>query len=347
MATSQTLINLDASHQINVQRYGTKLANQVIPFLADLKSQVSATLSGSDTVRSRKRANELIAAITATIDEYFSAYIGSINDELIDFVESELGFIDESVNVVMDVDSSIPSAQQVLKAAAASPMQLETGAISYTEALAAWTATEKSAATRIINGGFAQGRTTNEIARDVNRRIAGAGLNNARSIVRTSINHIANESRKEFYADNEYVTGYRIIATLDSRTTPICRKLDQRVIKPSDRLQLMPPFHFNCRTTITPEIDGRMSFLRKDAKRAAEGGPVSSESQYYDWLKRQSAAYQDEVLGKTKGKIFRNAGLTTKEFKNLLTNRFGQELTLDELKNKNEKVKVYLDKLVA
>ena len=54
---------------------------------------------------------------------------------------------------------------------------------------------------------------------------------------------------------------------------------------------------------------------------------------------------QDDALGKTKGKIFRNAGLTPEEFKQATVDQFYRELTLDEMAAKNKKIAAYLKKL--
>jgi hypothetical protein len=56
-------------------------------------------------------------------------------------------------------------------------------------------------------------------------------------------------------------------------------------------------------------------------------GRVPAATTYQDFLGRQSAAFQDEVLGKTKGVLFRKGGLKVDQF----VDRNGTELTLDQL----------------
>jgi hypothetical protein len=51
---------------------------------------------------------------------------------------------------------------------------------------------------------------------------------------------------------------------------------------------------------------------------------------YGDWLRRQSAAVQDDVLGKSKGVLFRRGELPIDRF----TDKSGAEYTLDELKRR-------------
>ena len=43
-------------------------------------------------------------------------------------------------------------------------------------------------------------------------------------------------------------------------------------------------------------------------------GRTAAKTNYQTWLKRQSAAFQDDVLGKTKGALFRRGGLELDAF---------------------------------
>jgi SPP1 gp7 family putative phage head morphogenesis protein len=61
----------------------------------------------------------------------------------------------------------------------------------------------------------------------------------------------------------------------------------------------------------------------------ANVGQVAASTTYQEFLSRQSAAFQDQVLGKTKGKLFRQGGLTLQDF----VDRAGNELTLSQLKS--------------
>ena len=56
-------------------------------------------------------------------------------------------------------------------------------------------------------------------------------------------------------------------------------------------------------------------------------GRVPASTTYQDFLSRQSKEFQDDVLGKTKGELFRKGGLTVDQF----VDRNGTELTLSQL----------------
>jgi hypothetical protein len=102
----------------------------------------------------------------------------------------------------------------------------------------------------------------------------------------------------------------------------------------------------NCRSTTAPKLSPEFDVFDVGAKRAARGADggqqVSQSTTYYDFLKRQPAAFQDEVLGKTKGMIFRNAGLSTEEFRRITTDDFGKELTLEQMMARDKRVAKYL-----
>lgn len=126
-------------------------------------------------------------------------------------------------------------------------------------------------------------------------------------------------------------------------------------LKPSG---VRPPAHINCRSTMVAYIDGvgllgrrptvtdtrtrrkrEIDFRRmaREQKRSIQDirrewaeqniGGVPATVGYEEWLRRQPASFQDEVLGVRKGRLFRQGGLRLDQF----VDRAGQELTLDEL----------------
>jgi hypothetical protein len=80
----------------------------------------------------------------------------------------------------------------------------------------------------------------------------------------------------------------------------------------------VPPAHVNCRSTIVAELDEDFAFLKEGRTQASQFGPVDQKMTYYDWLKKQPQPFQDQVLGRVKGKLFREGGLSTKQFQKLV-----------------------------
>jgi SPP1 gp7 family putative phage head morphogenesis protein len=120
-----------------------------------------------------------------------------------------------------------------------------------------------------------------------------------------------------------------------------------------------PPAHVNCRSVTIAvlggqEIVGERPFVtdtrnrrrreidfrrqaREDgisvaqARRAwadANIGQVSAEVRFEDWLRTKSAVFQDDLLGPTRGKLFRTGGLTLDRF----VDHTGRRYTLAELR---------------
>lgn len=129
-------------------------------------------------------------------------------------------------------------------------------------------------------------------------------------------------------------------------------------VKPLVPRDARPPAHINCRSTMIAYIDGiglvgKRPYVRDTRTRAkrevdfrklarekgvpiqeirrawaeANIGRVPASTTYQQFLSRQPASFQDEVLGKTRGRLFRSGGLTVDQF----VDRAGNELTLAQL----------------
>ena len=137
------------------------------------------------------------------------------------------------------------------------------------------------------------------------------------------------------YAGNaDLIKGVRWVSTLDGRTSPICRARDG-VIYDVDKGP-RPPAHWNCRSTTVPVLRswrelGIPADEASPGTRASMDGQVPSDMTYQQWLKSKPAAFQDETLGKAKGRLFRSGGLTLDRF----VNNKGREYTLDELRKRD------------
>ena len=77
----------------------------------------------------------------------------------------------------------------------------------------------------------------------------------AKTIAHTGTAIVANQAKQAVIADNaDIIKGIKVIATLDLRTSSICRGLDG-VFMPLDKARY-PPYHFNCRTSFEIVYDG-------------------------------------------------------------------------------------------
>jgi SPP1 gp7 family putative phage head morphogenesis protein len=180
-----------------------------------------------------------------------------------------------------------------------------------------------------------------EEAKTVKQLVAAGGQatavadNQIVSLVRTSINQVANAASQQVYEANQDITKkYRYVATLDTRTSSICRALDGREFEYGKGPK--PPQHFNCRSTTVPVIDyGELGFDPPPlGKRASAGGQVPADQTYGQWLAKQDLETKAKALGANKVPYFNRLankyGPTDAIAK--LVRDDGSELTLDQLR---------------
>jgi SPP1 gp7 family putative phage head morphogenesis protein len=212
----------------------------------------------------------------------------------------------------------------------------------------------------VVRNGVLTGEPTPQIARRLvgnldfgqkamsvrQRALAGGEVtkmanNQVLTIVRTSVQDVSNQASQQVYRANPDITGkYRYVATLDGRTSAICRSLDGREFKYGDGPT--PPVHFNCRSTTIPIIDYKALGIPPPdwgtgpSKRASADGPVSGSLNYGEWLKGQPQAYREEVLGKTRAAYFDKFAEKSNPQKALvqLVREDGSEVTLKQLQQR-------------
>ena len=168
-----------------------------------------------------------------------------------------------------------------------------------------------------VQDGLLSGESTQSIARTLIgeglefstkaksiRQLAQAGgqmtkmaTHQVRTLVRTSVNATSNVASQRVYKANPTVTKkYRWLATLDEKTSPICRSLDQQVFEYGKGPTPANPPHFNCRSSTVPVVDWDglsnkygidLTPPRSRAKRPSASGGVPLGTSYGKWLHDQ------------------------------------------------------------
>lgn len=159
----------------------------------------------------------------------------------------------------------------------------------------------------------------------------------ARAVVRTSINGIASGARDEVYAANaDVIKAVRWVSVLDNRTTDICMSRDGTEYPVGEGPR--PPAHHMCRSTDVPVTKSWKELGIKGASDKRVGGRAFRDVQtgqtgfsakqmtYGQWLKKQPAAVQDDILGPTRGRLYRQGRVSFDRFFD-----DGRRLTLAEL----------------
>jgi SPP1 gp7 family putative phage head morphogenesis protein len=117
--------------------------------------------------------------------------------------------------------------------------------------------------TAILKQGLIQGTSIQAMSKQLNEK-TNAGARNTERIIRTEANFVLNEGTARGYEANE-LEKYRVLATLDSKTSSVCQAQDGKVYEVTNRVvgKNYPPFHPNCRTTVIPHMPGIEGLARR------------------------------------------------------------------------------------
>lgn len=132
-----------------------------------------------------------------------------------------------------------------------------------------------------------------KISKDFNVSKGKAGR-----LVMTESAFFASDSRKKCFKELG-VEKYINIATLDSKTSEICREIDGKIYEMKDYKigVTAPPYHINCRTTTSPYFEDEFEFGER-AARNTEGKTyyLPNNITYNEWLEKY--VYSDPATKK-------------------------------------------------
>lgn len=397
------LFDLSLRHQIDLRRFTVGELKRILRLLESIDAEVTKKLRRdlvgladgtplSFTPNQEKRLQAIFADVALVREAGWKQVTGETTKSL-----EELAVIEADVEL-KTIQSASPV---VLQLTGVEVSQLRAVAVSrpfHGKLLGEWfqglEVADRQRLEQAVRLGLAQGENLDTIV----RRVVGTRANNykdgamtisrrnAEAVVRTAINHTSNVAREEVWSRNaDILVGLRVTATLDGRTSAVCRARDGQYAPvgsnplPPGVEQLSPPgarppFHINCRTTMVPILGGeqilgeratvkdtrtrktREKDFRAEAREAAGDkwkdmseadrrkavarirdkwsreniGHEPEATNYNGWLKKQPAAFQDEVLGAAKGKLFRQGGLELNQY----VDRNGNELTLEQLRGR-------------
>lgn len=198
--------------------------------------------------------------------------------------------------------------------------------------------------TRVLSQGLIRGQGINKMVSELKKQIE-ISSHGAEVLVRTSIMEASNKALEQVYDDyKEFILKYRALATLDHRTCEVCAAHDGEEHKTMDAFGYRYPLHPSCRCVITPvtkyeQDDTRRPYRITDEKGKLVGyGKVSAKTPYSDWFSQQDAAFQKDVLGTVRYRMYKEGKLELKQF--VSNNKL---LTLNELQ---EKYDIDLEKFI-
>lgn len=356
---NEELQHATVSHAVDLQQYGNGVVSRILALLnrtdADLAARLQAAMDGLPTTAATVERLELLLASVRNLNAQAYAELGrELTAEMQALAQYEAGHQLELFRavvppqVITQIGVAAVNVEQVFAAAMARPFQ---GRL-----LREWAQDIGEARmVRIrdaVRMGFVQQESIGQIVQRVRGTRARAykdGLleidrRGAEAVVRTAISHTAGYTRDKFHeANGDLVKAQVWTATLDSRTSEGCRIRDGKQYEPVSPYKpighkipwLGGPgrLHWQCRSTAVPVVKSwaEMGLNIDEAPastRASMDGQVPEDTTFAAWIKGQSAARQDQVLGPTRGKLMRSGGLDLQGF----YNDKGRMLSLDELR---------------
>lgn len=139
--------------------------------------------------------------------------------------------------------------------------------------------------TNKLSQGFAAGRDL-KIAKELLKSELNVNYNQLSTLVQTETARLCGEGTTKAAVNSYVVDQYQIIATLDEKTTVICRFMDGKVFNVKDMTPGLnaPPFHYNCRSVVAPYFNNNV-FNEENLTQSGRAGWGIDSYAYGDWLK--------------------------------------------------------------
>lgn len=361
MGLNDQLADKFIGHDVNLQRLQAEHRRILLKELKALESQIIAKLknmAGESFTKARQTA--LLKQVQKTIQTGYRTIYQAHREAALAMATFDVQKIPTVVNGVVSVQmftvgvpesviASLLKDSVVLGAPLRKIWEQEAGALN-------------QAFIAQMRQGILAGETTDQLIRRVRGTQAANfkdGIMNPRERavemrVRTSAQSILNDARWESYqANSDLIQGVQWQSVLDDRTSEICMALSGQTWDLSgnplgDTDQPFPgppPAHPNCRSTLVPilksweELTGIKGLDRAakrelkdlpESKQASMDGQVAAKLTYEEWLGRKSQAFQEEVLGPGKYRLWKSGKISLKD----LIDQRGNPLTLAQLQER-------------
>lgn len=340
MTVNEELRDRAIAHQIYMLRYESGITRKILQVLNKADKDLVAQLSDLESTMSIAEIDARLESIRNIISASWDAASLDLENELARLAEYEANHQEQVIrdSTPVELNIVIPAAETLIAAVEAKPFE--------GKLLSEWIEKlNEDSYTRIrdsVRMGIVEGESYDKITKRIfgtkalqyTDGITALNYRQTQALVSTAVSHTTNEARQTFYgANDDLIKGVQWVSTLDARTTPICQSRDGDVY-PLDSGP-RPPAHFRCRSTTTPVLKSwkELGINLDEAPpgtRASMDGQVPEAETYQTWLKKKPAAFQDDVLGPTRAKLFRE-GMQLDRF----VDQSGKEYTLKQLRSKD------------
>lgn len=340
---NETLRDRGVAHAVMLERLkageGAKVAKQleeeVLPDLVDRMTRRLERIAGRDGFdwdpRGTDRLADLVELIQETVDAYTTGLATELAETSTEIGVAEVLWQNALIQAVIPIrwDTVVPTTPMLSAAIANSPLD----GVLLKDIVGRLGEGTKANLEKAIRIGIAEGESIDRIRARL-RRVSDFSVTTANAVARTAVGHASNAGRQTYYDDNQdIIKGVQWVATLDTRTCASCMALDGKLQEVDKGPR--PPRHINCRCTTIPVLRSmkELGFDLDDfpaSTRASMNGQVPDSETFGTWLRKMPASVQDEALGPTRGKLFREGNLKVDDF----VDRQGDPYTLKDIKDR-------------
>lgn len=328
------LTEAELSHEIYLNKLASFYANKWDEIEPNLIANIRLAFSEFDSISTLADANALNNRIEELLTPIFEQAVKEQEEATEDLAEQEINFQQRMFELALIGAFSASASDLVVRAIRSyrNNLVLVGPQGSADDIVKKFNNYPKSTVEQIKNfvrAGYTEGQDINQTRIAItgtskNKFMDGyiaAAKRNFQAYVKTTRKAMESEAKTTAFKSIKS-DGYVLSAVLDSRTSDICLGWNGTIILWSKKYQPKPPFHFNCRTTMIPYFKGQTEI--------PEGG--------FDWLKKQSVSFQNDLIGPTRGDLLRNSGLTAEEYRKASRNSLNEPITLDEMARKNKEI---------
>ena len=320
MSANDFLLDAGIKHQIYVQRYAGGQVKDLVKYLDDAQAEILRQLKTVKSLAESRTLNRKLNRIVQLQQEGLAKLSAELTAKTMYFAEYEADFAVRTMNTAAAAAVVLPASEQLRALVTQRPMQLAISGkagstvqnVTLDQAARQFAGDKADEIRRVIQTGVVEGSTVQSLTRDI-VSVTNRHKRQAETLVRTSVNHISSEARSAVnQANDDIMKGEEWVSVLDSRTTIGCATLDGKILGFNE-----PPFtprHWGCRSLRVPVLKDEYQEGGLEGTRASIQGPVSAKRTYSGWLKDQSPEFQDQMLGKERGKLFRSGKIKLDQF---------------------------------
>ena len=309
MSANEYLIDASTRHQIMLQRLSGGAFNKLKPILEKLQKDVKARLRDDPTDFQMNRLTALSADIQSLFDAANSEVSKQLNLDLEEFIPYETDFQYRMLGNAVTTELTLPAIEQVVASVTKTKAELISGKVTKKLTISGMVKTLGEKPKTIenkIRAGIIEGKSVDQMVRDIMRIVDKAHKQDVRTIVRTAFNLAGSEARRAVNAANsDVLIGERLVVTLDSRTSVTCYGLSVKAIIYKIGEGPQPPLHYGCRSLRVGVVDPRYAVPGIKGLKSARGDSgveqIDTDITFDQFLKNQSVKFQKEFFYKFSG----------------------------------------------